>query len=103
MRFAVFVLLSLSACLFPVHGALPAVDSQGRELPTLAPMLEQVTPAVVNIATLQRVRLRPGDIVVSVNRHAVTSTDELKQIAKGASRMLVHVRRGDGALFLMLR
>ena len=63
MRFAVFVLLSLSACLLPVHGALPAVDSQGRELPTLAPMLEQVTPAVVNIATLQRVRLRSNPLL----------------------------------------
>lgn len=31
--------------------ALPAWDSEGRELPTLAPMLKQVNPAVVNIAT----------------------------------------------------
>ena len=89
--------------MFTAHAALPPIDSQGRELPSLAPMLEQVTPAVVNIATLQRVRLRPGDIVVSVNRHAVSDTDELKQVVKGASRMLVHVRRGEGALFLLLR
>ena len=31
--------------------ALPTHDSQNRELPTLAPMLEKVTPAVVNIST----------------------------------------------------
>jgi Do/DeqQ family serine protease len=31
--------------------ALPAQDGSGRELPTLAPMLEKVNPAVVNIAT----------------------------------------------------
>ncbi len=31
--------------------ALPTHDSQNRQLPTLAPMLEKVTPAVVNIST----------------------------------------------------
>lgn len=31
--------------------ALPTHDSQGQELPSLAPMLEKVTPAVVNIST----------------------------------------------------
>jgi len=31
--------------------ALPALDSQGKPLPTLAPMIERVTPAVVNIST----------------------------------------------------
>lgn len=33
------------------QAALPLADSQGEELPTLAPMLERVNPAVVNIAT----------------------------------------------------
>lgn len=33
------------------HAALPAQDSQGQPLPTLAPMLRAVTPAVVNIST----------------------------------------------------
>ena len=31
--------------------ALPAIDPQGKELPTLAPMLKEINPAVVNIAT----------------------------------------------------
>ena len=31
--------------------ALPTHDSQNRELPSLAPMLEKVTPAVVNVST----------------------------------------------------
>ncbi len=31
--------------------ALPALDSQGKQLPTLAPMIERVIPAVVNIST----------------------------------------------------
>lgn len=33
------------------NAALPAFDSSGKQLPTLAPMLKQVNPAVVNIAT----------------------------------------------------
>lgn len=31
--------------------ALPAFDPEGKELPTLAPLLEKINPAVVNIAT----------------------------------------------------
>lgn len=33
------------------HAVLPIIDSQGNSLPSLAPMLKQVNPAVVNIAT----------------------------------------------------
>lgn len=39
-----------------VHGALPFFDSQGDKLPTLAPMIEKVTPAVVNISTVTKQR-----------------------------------------------
>lgn len=44
-----------------LHAALPISDSQGKELPTLAPMLERVNPAVVNIATFstRRVGVNP--------------------------------------------
>ncbi|HFC53971.1 MAG TPA: DegQ family serine endoprotease [Gammaproteobacteria bacterium] len=42
--------------------ALPAVDSGGTALPTLAPMLEKATPAVVNIATRGRVRVRENPL-----------------------------------------
>ena len=44
-------LLLLSLFLFHNSHALPFFDSQNNELPTLAPMLEKVTPAVVNIST----------------------------------------------------
>ena len=39
----------------PATGVLPAVVD-GQPLPSLAPMLERVTPAVVNISTVSRVR-----------------------------------------------
>lgn len=38
--------------------SLPAIDSEGTPLPTLAPMLKRVTPAVVNIATSGTVRIQ---------------------------------------------
>ncbi|MFC6671741.1 trypsin-like peptidase domain-containing protein [Marinobacterium aestuariivivens] len=47
-------MLMLVALSFGTMAALPTSDPQGRELPSLAPMLEQVNPAVVNIATYAR-------------------------------------------------
>ena len=52
-------ILILSACLFYgalTFGALPQALS-GQEMPSLAPMLETVTPAVVNISTEGRVKV----------------------------------------------
>jgi len=67
-RCRLFLVLSMfSATLFSATfysstawgGALPvAVD--GQPLPSLAPMLEKVTPAVVNISTVGRVRQSNG-------------------------------------------
>lgn len=36
----------------PVFAGLPPTDSEGRAVPTLAPLLKQVSPAVVNISTV---------------------------------------------------
>lgn len=51
---AVFMLLWVSG---PAGAVLPAAVD-GQEMPSLAPMLDQTTPAVVNIATTTRVRQR---------------------------------------------
>ena len=40
----------------PAQAGLPFMDSQGSKLPSLAPMLKQATPAVVNIATTAIIR-----------------------------------------------
>jgi len=49
------ITLLLCTLITPIAGtasaSLPALDSQGEPLPTLAPMIERVTPAVVNIST----------------------------------------------------
>ncbi|MFT6915373.1 MAG: Do/DeqQ family serine protease [Motiliproteus sp.] len=49
---------SLSLLLFTTSSmaGLPLSDSQGSALPTLAPLLKRVTPAVVNISTITRLR-----------------------------------------------
>lgn len=54
------LLLAAVATLASAHtqAALPTADPQGQPLPTLAPMLERVTPAVVNIQSRQVVRVR---------------------------------------------
>ncbi len=46
----------------PAVAGLPFFDSQGKELPTLAPMLERSTPAVVNIFTRTRVAVRQNPL-----------------------------------------
>lgn len=46
----------------PLYAALPPFDSQNQPLPTLAPMLEKVTPAVVNISTTGRVRIQQNPL-----------------------------------------
>ncbi len=51
------LILVLSLISASVQAALP-VYADGKELPSLAPMLEQVTPAVVNIATEGKVQVR---------------------------------------------
>ncbi len=53
ISFTLISTLSLSA-----YASLPAVDSQGTPLPSLAPMLKDVTPAVVNIATSGTVQIQ---------------------------------------------
>ncbi len=53
------LLATLLCCLFistAIGGVLPAAVN-GQPLPTLAPILEKVTPAVVNISTLSRTRI----------------------------------------------
>jgi len=60
------LVLLLAAVLFlsasPLRAALPA-KVEGEALPSLAPMLERVTPAVVNIATQARVPVRDNPLL----------------------------------------
>ncbi len=53
---ALFALALIAAPTMRVHASLPPVVD-GQPLPSLAPMLQKVTPAVVNISTKTRVRV----------------------------------------------
>ncbi len=49
--FPLALIIAASVLSFSTSQALPTYDSQGKELPSLAPMLEKITPAVVNVST----------------------------------------------------
>ncbi len=51
-----------------------------------------------------RAGLREGDIILSIDRRRVRSVKEAEAALKGAGeRLLLHVRRGEGALFIVVR
>jgi serine protease Do/serine protease DegQ len=63
LRFALAVCLTLTTLAAPAQTALPgAVD--GQPLPTLAPMLARVTPAVVNIAVVMRAPMEANPLLL---------------------------------------
>lgn len=52
----------MGSFLSPTFAGLPLADSQGTALPSLAPMLKRVTPAVVNIATSSTVNIQQNPL-----------------------------------------
>ncbi len=51
-----------------------------------------------------RAGLRANDVIVSANRERITNLDDLRRALQGdSSGVLLNIRRGDGALFLLLR
>ena len=61
-RFFTYLFILFSLISFNSHAGLPFFDSQGEKLPSLAPMLEKVTPAVVNISTRGHVRVQENPL-----------------------------------------
>ena len=53
-----FALIMLAAASGPAMAALPNVAADGKPFPTLAPMLKQINPAVVNISTFSKAETR---------------------------------------------
>ncbi|MEJ2566772.1 MAG: DegQ family serine endoprotease [Gammaproteobacteria bacterium] len=48
--------------------------------------------------------LRKGDVIVSVNRQPVANTEEFESAVKKSShRILLNIRRGEGALFILIQ
>lgn len=48
------------------------------------------------------VGLRPGDVIMSVNRRPVTKLREFLNAVKGKDTLLLNVRRGNGAFFIVV-
>ena len=89
--------LSLIAALpAPILAALPATV-EGQPLPTLAPMLERATPAVVNIATESQVALRRNPLLDDpFFRHFFNIPDQPRQrrAQSVGSGVVVDAQRG---------
>jgi len=48
--------------------------------------------------------LHKGDVIVSVNRRTVTNLEEFRRAAQGnGGGLLLNIRRGDGALFILIQ
>lgn len=82
-----------------------------RDLPPDHPQAEKLGGGVLieDVArgsNAARAGLRPGDIIDSINRQPVRSLSEmdaeLAELEDGA-QILLHIQRGEGALFLLLR
>ena len=63
-------------------------------------MVVQVEPG----SAAMRNGLQPGDVITSVNRRPIASVEDLRRLAApGQPQLLLNVRRGNGAFFLVLR
>ncbi|NJM11890.1 MAG: DegQ family serine endoprotease [Synechococcaceae cyanobacterium SM1_2_3] len=94
---AFLLALSLSVALPPASSAALPAAVDGQSLPTLAPMLERATPAVVNIATENRVALRRNPLLDDpFFRHFFNVPDQPQErrAQSVGSGVVVDARRG---------
>ncbi|WP_028080629.1 DegQ family serine endoprotease [Solimonas soli] len=47
--------------------------------------------------------LRPNDVIIAVNRQPVTTMEDFNKLISGKGQLLLQLRRGPGALFLLLQ
>ena len=89
--------LCLSLCLLSTmqaaNAALPAALADGTALPSLAPVVEEVLPTVVNIETFNRVRLR-GPLQFSPFRGLYSQPRETRRMASAGSGVIIDAARG---------
>ncbi len=62
-RRSVFVCVALLFTALPSWAALPAFDGEGRQLPSLAPLLKEVNSSVVNISTYTTRRVQQNPLL----------------------------------------
>jgi Do/DeqQ family serine protease len=47
--------------------------------------------------------LRPNDVIIAINRQPVTTMEDFNKLIAGKGQLLLQLRRGPGALFLLLQ
>jgi Do/DeqQ family serine protease len=62
-------------------------------------MVRAVDPASV----AARAGLRPGDVITAVNRKNVETMEAFREAAGVQGQLLLHIRRGSGALFVLIQ
>lgn len=88
--------LFASVLVSTVHAALP-IEIDGKQLPSLAPMLEKVTPAVVNIATEGRIQQNMNPLFTDpFFRHFFNVPDQMieRKTNSLGSGVIVDAKRG---------
>ena len=92
---SIFLLFTLTlACSAQAAvAALPATLNDGTPLPSLAPLVEKMLPAVVNIETFNRVRLR-GPLQFSPFRGFYSQPREARRMASAGSGVIIDAERG---------
>ena len=77
-------------------GAALADAQRGKERAVLVSAVEAGSAAFT-------AGLRPGDLIVGVNRRRVASVQELAKLLSGSGRLALNVMRGDFQLTIVLR
>ena len=63
-----------------------------------------VVKNVERASAAARAGLRPDDVITSINRQPISDVSQLSELAgPDVKQLLLHVRRGNGALFLLIR
>lgn len=94
--FSRFFLISFSFLAPVVNAAMP-FQVEGQELPSLAPMLENVTPGVVNIATEGRIQMRQNPLFADPRFRqffGVPNQPIERKISSLGSGVIVDAKRG---------
>ncbi|HEX5057328.1 MAG TPA: DegQ family serine endoprotease [Gammaproteobacteria bacterium] len=83
---------------------------QGAKLASAAQVLNRELPGLVVVevahgSRAEQAGLMKEDIIVSINRHVITTPEEAAEVVKrsGGGQLLVNVQRGDAALFMVLQ
>lgn len=71
------------------------VDSAGAGTVIVANSVQKASPA-------WQLGLRPGDAIISINRRRVSDLEGFRALLRNSGRQLLHIQRGDGALFILL-